>query len=76
MARELNPEIRVVVRASYLRDSPKLLRAGAARVFTGEGEVAVAMTSYLLRELGASSEEVDRECQRVQTDLFGEIPSE
>ncbi len=69
MAREMNPEVRVVVRASYLRESPKLLRAGAAQVFTGEGQVAVAMADFLLREQGASDEEIDRECRRVQAEL-------
>ena len=39
-ARELNPKIRVLSRAAYLRESPKLREAGANAVFSSEGEVA------------------------------------
>lgn len=44
---------------------------GADRVFTGEGEVALAMTEYMLTGLGATPEQIDRERQRVRADLFG-----
>jgi CPA2 family monovalent cation:H+ antiporter-2 len=71
IARELNPEIRVVARSNYLWERAALRTAGADRVFAGEGEVALAMTESLLRELGASAEQVDRERERVRTDLFG-----
>lgn len=53
-ARELNPDIRVLVRCTYLRDVTSLLEAGADQVFSGEGEVALAMTESLLRRLGAT----------------------
>lgn len=70
MARELNPDIRVLVRAAYLREVPALQRAGADRVFAGEGEVALAMTESVLRELGAVPEQIDRERARVRAELF------
>ncbi len=44
LARELNPRIRVLVRCAYLREMPPLRKAGANGVFSGEGEVALAMT--------------------------------
>lgn len=69
-ARELNPELRVLVRCSYLREIPSLRGAGADRVFAGEGEVALAMTETLLRDLGAVDEQIDRERERVRTELF------
>ncbi|MFO0939070.1 MAG: cation:proton antiporter [Gemmataceae bacterium] len=71
IARELNPRIRVLVRCSYLRDRTELSKAGANEVFSGEGEVALAMTEYVLRELGATAEQIDRERERVRDDLFG-----
>jgi voltage-gated potassium channel Kch len=71
LARELNPEIRVVARASYLRELPLLRKAGADAVFAGEGEVALTMTEHLLRQLGASGEQIDRERDRIRSELFG-----
>ena len=71
LARELNPKIRVLVRCSYLRELPGLRKAGADAVCSGEGEVALAMTEFVLRELGAIREQIDRERERVRADLFG-----
>src|SRR5262249_32364677 len=71
LARELNPKVRVLVRAAYLRELPALREAGADGVFAGEGEVALAMTESVLRELGAVPEQIDRERERVRADLFG-----
>src|SRR5262245_45408872 len=72
MARELNPAIRVLARASYLRDLPALRRAGADTVFAGEGEVALAFAEAILRRLGATAEQIDRERSRAHAELFGE----
>jgi CPA2 family monovalent cation:H+ antiporter-2 len=71
LAREANPNIRVLVRASYLREASVLRRAGADTVFAAEGEVALAMTEFLLRLLGATAEQLDRERERIRTELFG-----
>jgi CPA2 family monovalent cation:H+ antiporter-2 len=71
VVREINPEIRVFARANYLREVPELRNAGADVVFTGEGEVALTMTEFLLRQLGATDEQIDRETERIRTDLFG-----
>jgi CPA2 family monovalent cation:H+ antiporter-2 len=72
LARELNPKVRVLVRCAYLRETPALRTAGANAVFAGEGEVALAMTESVLRELGATPEQIDRERDRVRAELFGE----
>jgi K+:H+ antiporter len=61
LARELNPAIRILARAAYVRESPALHQAGAEYVFSGEGEVALAMTEAILRALGATPEQIDRE---------------
>ena len=53
-ARELNPDVRVLVRSSYLRERAALRAAGAEGVVAAEGEVALAMTESLLRRLGAT----------------------
>jgi monovalent cation:H+ antiporter-2, CPA2 family len=71
LARELNPKIRVFARSSYLREVDELKKAGADVVFAGEGEVALTMTEFLLRQLGATAEQVDRERERIRQELFG-----
>ena len=71
LARGLNPAIRILARAAYVRESPALHQAGAEYVFSGEGEVALAMTEVILRSLGATPEQIDRERERVHRDLVG-----
>lgn len=71
MAKELNPGIRVLARAAFVKELPALQTAGAEAVFSGEGEVALAFTEEVLRELGATPEQIDRERERVRTDLTG-----
>jgi CPA2 family monovalent cation:H+ antiporter-2 len=70
-ARELNPRIRVLARAAYLRDLPILQGAGADTVYTGEGEVALAFIENVLERLGATPEQIDRERARAHEELFG-----
>jgi CPA2 family monovalent cation:H+ antiporter-2 len=69
-ARELNPAVRVLARTSHLRQLEALRRAGADTVFSGEGEVALALTEAILGRLGASRDQIDRERARVHSDLF------
>ena len=71
MARGLNLAIRILARAAYVRESPALHQAGAEYVFSGEAEVALAMTAAILRALGATPEQIDRERERVHRDLGG-----
>ena len=71
-ARDANPKVRVLARASYLRDLPGLRRAGADTVFTGEGEVALAFVEEMLERLGATAEQIDRERDRAHGELFGD----
>ncbi len=71
-AREANPKVRVLARASYLRDLPNLKKAGANTVFTGEGEVALAFVEEMLERLGATPEQIGRERDRAHDELFGD----
>jgi CPA2 family monovalent cation:H+ antiporter-2 len=71
-ARDANPKVRVLARASYLRDLPGLKRAGANTVFSGEGEVALAFVEEMLERLGATAEQIDRERDRAHDELFGD----
>jgi CPA2 family monovalent cation:H+ antiporter-2 len=71
LARDINPSIRVFARAAYLKEIPALRRAGADVVFSAEGEVALTMTEFLLRQLGASEEQIDHQRQKTRDELFG-----
>jgi len=71
-ARQLNPLIHVMAQSTYLRGLRPLRQAGADAVFSGEGEVAFAFTEALLRRLGATYDQIDRERARVHGELFGE----
>lgn len=70
IARQLNPHIHVVCRADYLHESEPLRRAGANDVFSGEGEVALALTDSILRNLGATPDQLDEERVKLRTELF------
>ena len=68
-SRELNPALFVVARSTYVSEVPALRTAGADVVFSGEGEIALAMTEFTLKRLGATPEQIDRERERVHLEL-------
>jgi monovalent cation:H+ antiporter-2, CPA2 family len=51
-------------------ESEALRTAGADAIFSSEGEVALSMANFLMEELGATDEQIDRERDRVRKDLF------
>ncbi|MBC7855937.1 MAG: cation:proton antiporter [Pirellulaceae bacterium] len=71
LAREVNPTVHVFARAGYLKEIPALRLAGADVVFSSEGEVALSMTEFMLRHLGATEEQIDDQRQRMREELFG-----
>jgi CPA2 family monovalent cation:H+ antiporter-2 len=71
LARELNPDVQVLAREGYLREVPALYRAGADVVFASESEVALVMIEFVLRQLGASPDQIDRERERIRAELSG-----
>jgi CPA2 family monovalent cation:H+ antiporter-2 len=74
LAREMNPKTLIIARSVYLHEDRALRDAGADLVFSGEGEVALAMTEFLLRQLGATADQVDRERARIRSEFFGGSP--
>lgn len=70
LARELNPQLRVLARTAYVREMPALRSAGAEAVFSGEGEIALAFAEAVLRGLGATPDQIDRERARVRGELI------
>ena len=72
-ARVINPNVKVLARASYLRDIPSLKQAGADSVYSGEGEIALAFIQDILDGLGATPEQIDRERARAHHELSGGV---
>ena len=71
VARQQNPTVQILARATHLREVGRLRAAGADVVVSGEGEVALAFTAAILERLGATAEQIDRERLRVRTELGG-----
>jgi CPA2 family monovalent cation:H+ antiporter-2 len=69
IAKELNPDIVVIARATFASDTAALVRAGAHYVISAEREVALAMTERLLGELGATADQLDRARDRVRESI-------
>jgi CPA2 family monovalent cation:H+ antiporter-2 len=68
-AREINPDILVVARADYVHQTKLLRNAGASEVFSGEGEVAMAIADSILRKLGATPSQLDETRERIRMSL-------
>jgi len=59
LAKALNPRIKVLVRARYLRERGDLEQAGAAAAIYEEGEAAVALARLVLVDAGAGRERIE-----------------
>ena len=70
-ARSLNPDIRVVAHTNYIRIAQAVAKSGDAHAFAGEAEVALSMSSHMLRVLGATEEHVAREAEENRRRLMG-----
>jgi CPA2 family monovalent cation:H+ antiporter-2 len=53
LARRLSPQIRIIARATYLEDKPRLLEAGADEVVAAEVEAAVEISYLILKRHNA-----------------------
>ncbi len=72
IAREVNPAVYILARTAHLREADALRKAGAQSVFSGEGEVAIALTAAVLGRLGATPDQIDSERERVRGMLAGD----
>jgi voltage-gated potassium channel Kch len=68
-ARQLNPAIHLVLRADYVSQTPSLLKAGVDEVISDDSEVALALTSSILKKLGATPEQVAEEHERTRIEM-------
>lgn len=68
-AKNLNPELRVFVRARYIQERAWLAEVGATGVVTEEAETAVGLAVLLLREMDANEERIRTEINKIQGEL-------
>ena len=69
MARLLNPSMQILVRSAYIGQCQGLLNQGADHVIAEESEVALAMAETILRNLGATAEQIDHQRDKLRFDL-------
>jgi len=81
-SRELNPKLRIFVRARYLAEREWLDEIGVSEVTYEEAEAAIGLASQLLREVGASDERIHQELVSIRStmalrnDVLVEAPTE
>lgn len=68
-AKEMNPRLRVFVRARYLQERAWLEEVGATQVCIEEAEAALGLAVLLLREVGADERQVHQEIQQLHNEL-------
>lgn len=69
VARELNPKLKVFVRARYLGERAWLDEIGVTEVCFEESEAAIGLATLLLREMGADEERIRTELRRSRAEL-------
>ena len=70
-ARDVNPKIAVLAHTTYMRSAQTMRNNGAQIVVSGEEEVALTLSSMLLRGLGATEEQIQRARAKNREKLTG-----
>ncbi len=69
IARAVNSGIRILANTAFLSEARHLRELGVSEVFRGEREVALAMSEFLLHDLGAADAHVQSELRRLRAEL-------
>jgi CPA2 family monovalent cation:H+ antiporter-2 len=69
-AKSLNKQITTFVRTRFLHDVSGLYHFGASKIFVDEAEIGLALAAAILKNLGASGEQLDRERDRVEREFL------
>ena len=75
-AKELNSELKVFVRARYLKERAWLEEVGATQICIEEAETAFGLAMLLLREVGADEQKMRAEIAKLQEELGVHRPEE
>ncbi len=68
-ARALNPKIEVMAHTTYMQQAEAMRTEGAQTVVAGEAEVALTLSAILLRNLGATEEQIARSRREYRTQI-------
>lgn len=69
-ARNLNPRLKIFVRARYLREREELEHVGASAAIFEEAEAAVALARLVLADTGAGRESIENAVRDIRTRLI------
>ncbi len=70
VVKELNPRVSIFVHTTYISEAKALKDKGIDVVFSGEGAVALSLSTFMLKELGATDDEIAQEYQRLNKELL------
>jgi CPA2 family monovalent cation:H+ antiporter-2 len=68
-AKEMNPDVKIFVRARYINERAWLEEVGVTQVCTEEAETALGLAMLLLEEVGAEPERIREVINQVQLEL-------
>jgi CPA2 family monovalent cation:H+ antiporter-2 len=70
VARQLNPEVRIIVRTRWVAEMQELVRLGADHVIPEEFETSIEIFSWVLRLYGVPTNLIEREVRAVRGEEY------
>ena len=70
LARQMNPDIHIIVRTRYMSEFPDLRRLGADEVIPEEFETSIEIFSRVLREYGISRHEIQQRVNEIRSEGY------
>ncbi|MCI0486701.1 MAG: cation:proton antiporter [Blastocatellia bacterium] len=70
LAREMNPDIHIIVRTRYIAELPDLYEIGADQVIPEEFETSIEIFSRVLREYAIARNVIQREVERIRREGY------
>jgi K+:H+ antiporter len=75
LARELNPDLHIIVRTRYMSEVGELFDLGASEVIPEEFETSVEIFSRVLKQYGVSRQSIDQEVEEVRKEGYAMLCS-
>jgi CPA2 family monovalent cation:H+ antiporter-2 len=75
LARELNPDLHIIVRTRYMSEVGELLDLGASEVIPEEFETSVEIFSRVLKQYGVSRQAIEQEVEEVRKEGYAMLRS-
>ncbi|MBA3443135.1 MAG: cation:proton antiporter [Pyrinomonadaceae bacterium] len=70
LAREMNPDIHIIVRTRYMAEVPDLRQLGANEVIPEEYETSIEIFSRVLREYGIARHEIQHQVESIRREGY------